>query len=212
MKIITAIEPYRSKNIMSESSNDDLSFFEEMQDVKPLANVNKIAAHNGANRQESLAQQLKREALEKQVALDDNGLSVDYVVPVDPLDFITYKQDGVQDGVYKNLRLGKYHIDSRLSLKHLKFDDARLSLFNTIVESHQRGIRTLLVDHGIGLHSKPFAGFMKSYVNQWLSEISQVIAFHTALKQHGGLGCTYVLLKKHPNQKQINRDLHQRRA
>lgn len=197
---------------MSSSTENELSFFEEMQDVTPLNSVNKVSVLDVAKKQESLAQQLKREALEKQVALDDNGLSVDYVVPLDPMDFISYKQDGVQEGVYKNLRLGKYHIDSRLTLKHMKFDDARLSLFNTIVDCHKRGIRTLLIDHGIGLNSKPFAGFMKSYVNQWLSEIEQVIAFHTALKQHGGLGCTYVLLKKHPNQKQINREVHQRRG
>ena len=197
---------------MTSSVNDDLSFFEQMQDVKPLANINKIASTRPKNKQDSLSKQLKRQALEKQVALDDNGLSVDFVVPLDPLDYITYKQDGVQEGVYKNLRLGKYHIDTRLSLKHLKFDEARLSLYNTIVDCHQRGIRTLLIDHGIGLQSKPFPGFMKSYVNQWLTEINFVIAFHTALKQHGGLSCTYVLLKKHPNQKQINREVHQRRG
>jgi DNA-nicking Smr family endonuclease len=52
---------------------------------------------------------------------------------------------------------------------------------------------------------------MKSYVNQWLREMKMVIAFHTALKQHGGLGAVYVLLKKHPNQKQINREQHQKR-
>ncbi len=195
---------------MASLSNDEFSFFAEMEDVKPLGKVNK--ADIGKPKEASLRQQLKREALNKQIALDDNGLSIEHVTPVDPHDFITYKQDGVQDGVYKNLRLGKYNIDSRLSVKHLKFDDARLQLFSTIMECHGRGIRTLLVDHGLGLQSKPFPGFMKSYVNQWLQEIDAVIAFHTAMKQHGGLGSVYVLLKKHPNQKQINREIHQKRG
>jgi DNA-nicking Smr family endonuclease len=193
---------------MSES-DEDLSFFEQMQDVKPLAASNK--AQLNTKSEETLAQRLKREALEKQVALDDNGLSVEYVQPVDPYDFITYKQDGIQEGVYKNLRLGKYDIDSRLVLKHLNFDDARLTIYNTLQECHERGIRCILIDHGIGLHSKPFPAFMKSYVNQWLKEMKMVIAFHTALKQHGGLGSVYVLLKKHPNQKLINREQHQKR-
>jgi DNA-nicking Smr family endonuclease len=195
---------------MKASDKQDVSFMDEMSDVKPIAAVNKVVV---ATRQhETLSQRLKREALEKQVALDDNGLSVDYVVPVDPHDFLSYKLDGVQEGVFKNLRLGKYQIDSRLSLQRMKFDDARLALFNTITDCHERGIRTILVDHGLGLQSKPFAGFMKSYVNQWLSEIEAVIAFHTALKQHGGLSSVYVLLKKHPNQKQINREIHQKRS
>lgn len=191
------------------NSDKDMSFFEEMQDVKPLAASNK--AQLNSKGQETLAQRLKREALEKQVALDDNGLSVEYVEPVDPHDFITYKQDGIQEGVYKNLRLGKYDIDSRLVLKHLHFDDARLTIYNTLQECHERGIRCVLIDHGVGLHSKPFPAFMKSYVNQWLREMNMVIAFHTALKQHGGLGAVYVLLKKHPNQKLINREQHQKR-
>jgi DNA-nicking Smr family endonuclease len=192
------------------NNGEDLSFFEQMQDVKPLKQDKKVNLRHKS--QESLAQRLKREALEKQVALDDNGLSIEHVEPIDPHDFITYKQDGIQDGVYKNLRLGKYEIDTRLSLKHLKFDDARLTLYSTLSQCHERGIRSILIDHGIGLHSKPFPGFIKSYVNQWLREMNIVIAFHTALKQHGGLGATYVLLKKHANQKLINRERHQKRA
>lgn len=190
--------------------NDDISFFEQMQDVKPLNQATR--ANLNAKHQETLAQKLKREALEKQIALDDNGLSVEYVKPVDPHDFITYKQDGVQEGVYKNLRLGKYDIDSRLTLKHLSFEDARLNIYTTLTQCHERGIRSLLIDHGMGINSKPFPGFMKSYVNQWLREIDIVIAFHTALKQHGGLGAVYVLLKKHSNQKMINRERHQKRS
>ncbi|MFC4700004.1 DNA endonuclease SmrA [Glaciecola siphonariae] len=196
-------------NNSSKQRDDELSFFEQMQDVKPLNNVNKVHLPNKTP--ETLAQRLKREALEKQIALDDNGLSVEYVKPVEPHDFITYKQDGIQEGVYKNLRLGKYDIDSRLVLKHLSFDDARLTIYSTLKESHERGVRCVLIDHGVGINSKPFPAFMKSYVNQWLREMEMVIAFHTALKQHGGLGSVYVLLKKHANQKLINRERHQKR-
>jgi DNA-nicking Smr family endonuclease len=195
---------------VNERDTQDISFLDEMQDVKPIAKNKHIVIESG--HKETLSQRLKREALEKKIALDDNGLSVDNVKPLDPYDYLSYKQDGVQDGVFKNLRLGKYQIDSRLALRGLKFDDARLSLFDTICDCHERGIRTLLVDHGLGLNSKPFPAFMKSYVNQWLSEIDAVIAFHTALKQHGGLASVYVLLKKHPNQKQINREIHQKRS
>jgi len=195
---------------MNQQNDHDISFMSQMEDVIPIGKVNKVAVANSHT--ESLSQRLKREALEKQIALDDNGLSIDSVTPLDPYAFLSYKKDGVQEGVFKNLRLGKYQIDSRLSLRGVKFDDARLSLFDTITDCHERGIRTLLVDHGMGLQSKPFAGFMKSYVNRWLSEIEAVIAYHTALKQHGGLASVYVLLKKHPNQKQINREVHQKRS
>lgn len=188
---------------------DDADFFKEMADVRPIKQDNTVQHTSRHN--VTLAQSLKRQAIENDVALDDNGLSIDFVQPVDPMDFITYKKDGVQEGVYKNLRLGKYAIDSRLTLKHLKFDDARLQIFQTIQECHKRGVRTLLIEHGVGKNSKPFPAFIKSYVNQWLTEMDPVIAFHTALRHHGGLGAVYVLLKKHANQKTENRELHRKR-
>ena len=179
-----------------------------MSDVKPLLKSNKVVLSSKPS--ETLAQRLKRESLLAEIEKDDNGLSVEKVEPVDPHDFIEYKQDGIQHGVYKNLRLGKYHIDSTLNISHMKFDDARISLYNTIKACHERGVRSLLVQHGMGLKSKPFPGFLKSYVNQWLRQIDMVIAFHTAQKQHGGLASVYVLLKKHPNQKLINREKNRR--
>lgn len=198
---------------MREQNNEETSFFEHMSDVIPLKPTNTVAKTNNKQQESnSLQKQLKRAAIERQVSLDENGLSIEYVQPVDPLDYLMHKQDGVQEGVYKNLRLGKYAIDTRLVLRGLKFDDARMTLYDTISDCHKRGIRTVLVDHGIGQNSKPFPAFLKSYVNQWLQEMDAVIAFHTALKQHGGLGCTYVLIKKSPMQKQINRELHQKRG
>ena len=190
---------------MTTNASHDLdSFLAEMADVKPIETTNTVALNN--KNKETLAQKLKRRALEKEIQQDDNGLSVDKVDPVDPHDFLSYKQDGVQEGVFKNLRLGKYQIDTQLILNHLKFDEARQTLYQTLNDCHERGIRTVLIQHGIGLNSKPFPAFLKSYVNQWLKQIDIVIAYHSALKQHGGLGSVYVLLKKHPNQKLINRE------
>jgi len=189
---------------MSDSQhNDNDSFFSQMSDVRPLTPSNTIAK---VAVKETLAQKLKRRALEREIESEDNGLSVIKVTPLDPHDFLSYKQDGVQEGVFKNLRLAKYQIDTNLMLTHLKFDDARNTLYETLKDCHQRGIRTVLVQHGLGLKSKPFPAFLKSYVNQWLRQMDIVIAYHSALKQHGGLGAVYVLLKKHPNQKLINRE------
>lgn len=188
----------------TNTSNEFDSFLAEMADVKPMQSQNTVTLKN--RNIETLAQKLKRRALEKEIENDDNGLSVDKVNPVDPHEFLSYKQDGVQEGVFKNLRLGKYQIDTHLMLNHLKFDEARQTLYQTLKDCHEKGIRTVLIQHGLGLNSKPFPAFLKSYVNQWLQQIDIVIAYHSALKQHGGLGSVYVLLKKHPNQKLINRE------
>ncbi|TMO58770.1 Smr/MutS family protein, partial [Pseudoalteromonas aurantia] len=52
---------------------------------------------------------------------------------------------------------------------------------------------------------------LKSYTNKWLQEMPQVLAFHSALKCHGGSGSTYVLLRKSDEKKQENRERHAKR-
>lgn len=190
-------------------SAEELSFLQEMQDVKPLPPSDKVDLTGPS--QLTLAQKLKRQAVEETLQQDSNYLSVERVDPLDPYDFLEYKKDGVQEGVYKKLRLGQYQIDEVLNLQMLKIEQARTLLFNTLMESHKRGIRTLLVRHGLGLKSKPFPALVKSYVNQWLRQIPEVLAFHSALKAHGGLAATYVLLRKSEQQRLANRERHQKR-
>lgn len=191
----------------SEQTTNDNPFLAEMGDVTKLADSDTIYSRR---REVSLAKKLKREALEQEHTSDPNPLAIEAVDPVDPHDFLSYKKDGVQDLVFKNLRLGKYSLETRLTIHHLKFKDARQQVFQCIKDCHHKGIRALVIEHGMGLHSKPFPGHLKSYTCQWLQQLDEVIAFHTALKQHGGLGAVYVLLKKNAQQKQLNRDRHQR--
>jgi DNA-nicking Smr family endonuclease len=183
-------------------------FLNELKDVKPIEPTDTVLTGNQKN---ILAQQLKRQAIEANLNLINNYLSVEKVEPVDPYDFISFKQDGVQQGVFKNLRLGKYKIDFVLNLQQHKFEQARTSLFNHIMNSHKEGDRTLLIKHGLGLRSQPFPAFLKSYVHQWLQQMPEVIAYHTAQPNHGGNSAVYVLLKKNQQQKVNNRELHRKK-
>ncbi len=183
-------------------------FLNELKDVKPIEPTDTVLA---GNQKSTLAQQLKRQAIEASLNLINNYLSVEKVEPVDPYDFISFKQDGVQQGVFKNLRLGKYKIDFVLNLQQHKFEQARTSLFNHIMNSHKEGDRTLLIKHGLGLRSQPFPAFLKSYVHQWLQQMPEVIAYHTAQPNHGGNSAVYVLLKKNQQQKANNRELHRKK-
>ena len=51
-------------------------------------------------------------------------------------------------------------------------------------------------------------GRLKSYLAAWLEEHEQVIAFCSALRQHGGVGAVYVLVKKSVTSKEHNREQH----
>ena len=183
-------------------------FLNEFKDIKPIEQTDTVPTCQQKN---TLAQQLKRQAIEASQNLVNNYLSVEKVEPVDPYDHISFKQDGVQQGVFKNLRLGKYKIDFVLNLQQNKFEHARTLLFTHIIDSHQKGDRTLLIKHGLGLRSQPFPAFLKSYVHQWLQQMPEIIAYHTAQPNHGGNSAVYVLLKKNQQEKANNRELHRKK-
>ncbi|WP_026375665.1 DNA endonuclease SmrA [Aestuariibacter salexigens] len=195
---------------MANSTSERDLFWQEMGDVKPLRQDDPKVTIRSSQMDEETARR-RRESAQRLHNKDPNFLSVEAVTPVDPMDELSFKKDGVQHGVFKNLRLGKYQIDSTLNLQSLSFEQARQQVFDTINQCHKKGVRTLLIRHGLGINSKPFAGFMKSYVNRWLRQMDAVIAFHSALKIHGGYGAVYVLLKKSSEEKLLNRELHSKR-
>ncbi|WP_018692884.1 DNA endonuclease SmrA [Algicola sagamiensis] len=190
------------------SKSDDLELFlAEMSDVKRMKSDDKIYEQS-QQLTPTEAQLARQEAAQKEEACDPNYLSMEYVDLIDPYDIIGYKKDGVQEGVYKKLRLGQYQVDSTLNLFGQPLADARRSIFNFLTECYQRNIRTILIQHGMGKQTKPHPGLMKSYVNKWLQEMPEVLAFHSAQKHHGGLGAVYVLLRKSEEKKRENRERH----
>ena len=187
-----------------QNHDDEIdSFFKEMEGVRPISADDRVQLN-------SPEQQIReKRARARQVTTESasyNPLSMEGVKPVAPDDFISYQQPGIQDGVFKNLRLGKYAIEYRLNLKGLTLKECREIFYSTVVRCHNNGTRAMLIQHGKGENSTPFPALKKSYVKHWLDELDEVIAYHTAVRQHGGLAATYVLLKKHPEQKIINRE------
>lgn len=190
--------------------NDDFDLFlQEMDGVKPLSQDSVLPDNTEFS--PTLAQQARRKAAEQEMEYDANYLSMEYVDLVKPDEPFTYKKDGVQDGVYRNLRLGKYQTDATLNLLGKSLSDARRELFYFIEDCHKRGIRTLLIHHGMGRNSKPHPAILRSYVFKWLPQMPIVLACNTAQKQHGGYAATYVLLQKNAEQKRDNRERHAKR-
>jgi DNA-nicking Smr family endonuclease len=200
------VETKMTNNEMLDDGLD--AFLNELKDVKPIQQTDRALTNQPKN---TLAQQLKRQAIEDNQNLINNYLSVEKVETVDPYDHISFRQDGVQHGVFKNLRLGKYKIDFVLNLQQYKFEQARTAIFTQITNSHNEGERTLLIKHGLGLRSQPFPALLKSYLHQWLQQMPEVIAYHTAQPNHGGNSAVYALIKKNQQEKNNNRELHRKK-
>lgn len=183
-------------------------------DVKPLAPAQRergLRKDTSDSLNNSLNQRARREAATAQTYRELNPLGGEFVEPVEPHDPIEFKRDGVQNGVYRNLRLGKYTVDARLDLHHHTVDMARSALYQFVRDCMEADVRCALVTHGKGEGRKTPA-MLKSCVNAWLPQLPEVLAFHSAQKQHGGLGATYILLRKSERKRQQNLEQHQRRS
>jgi len=154
----------------------------------------------------SEAQLKSREAAIQSQKKEANGLTLDEVEPVGPHDIIGFKLDGIQDGVYKKLRLGKYDIHAVLDLHRRTLKQARQAVFEFVRESVDHDLRTVMILHGKGEFSDPPA-LLKSYVNCWLPGMHEVLAFHSATKHQGGAGAVVVLLRK-SGKKHESRERH----
>ncbi|GLQ33108.1 DNA endonuclease SmrA [Litoribrevibacter albus] len=179
-------------------------FLKEVGDVQPLKQQNKADIKKETEVTPGLL--ARKQAAVSDLPTDTNFLTteqdyIEFVLPQDPLE---YKKDGVQEGVYKKLRQGKYTMDARLDLHHHTVEQARKAVFQFIQDCLKYDIRTGIIVHGKGEREEPRA-LLKSYTNKWLKEIPEVLAFHSALKQNGGVGAVYVLLKKSESEKQKNR-------
>lgn len=185
-------------------SDDDLELFrQQMIGVQKLKNVNSV--DDKKTPCATPGQVYCRKTAEIQSS-DENPLSTEFVDSVDPLDILSFKRDGIQQGVFRRLKQGRYTVDATLDLHRLSIEEARQAVYRFIRDSAEMDVRTALISHGKGIRSKGRPAILKSYVAKWLPMIPDVMAFHSAQNFHGGVGSVYVLLRKSRNQKDINRE------
>jgi len=192
---------------MSDTNNDpeEQLFLQEMQGVKPLQTKERVELRKADTSQVSAA--ARRQAAQQQPEEQDgNRLQTSEVKRVGPHDVIGYKRPGIQDGVFRKLRLGKYETEARLDLHRRTIDEARRELYRFIQDCMAHDIRSVLVLPGKGDRNINDPAVLKSYLVHWLEELDEVQAYHTAQPHHGGAGAFYVLLRKSERKKQAARE------
>lgn len=175
---------------MNQDDND--LFLDAMQDVTPLpTGGNRVApARKPAPTLADIARQQAAQAIPPKA--DDNPLTLPDDLPLcDPHDLSGLRKNGVQEGVYRKLRLGQYPVQDSLDLHRLNLKDARAQVHLFLERAHRQGLRTLLVTHGKGA-----TGLMKSHCWHWLTQHPLVLAWHSATPRQGGAGATLVLIRK----------------
>jgi DNA-nicking Smr family endonuclease len=105
---------------------------------------------------------------------------------------------GIDRKLLRRLRAGAFEVELRIDLHGLLAAEARESVREALLGALAAGRRCALVIHGRGLHSAD-EPVLKRALPDWLAEPplgERVMAFASATSEDGGLGATYVLLRK----------------
>lgn len=172
-------------------------------DVKPIKIERRVVINKHTDDSKTLAH--RREVAESEAARVDDPLAGEPVEMVDPLAELSFRRPGVQHGVFRNLRQGRYVVEARLDLHKMNVERARKEVYQFIKDCVQNDVRTALITHGKG-EAREQPAMLKSCVAHWLPQLEEVLAFHSAQKQHGGVGATYILMRKSERKKQETRD------
>lgn len=182
----------------------------EADDVRPLSKGRDKADVNSTSRTPSEAQ-LARRASAVEEDESNNFLTDEFVDLLPHHDPMEYRRDGIQIGVLERLRHGGYAPEARLNLIKQPVRNCRRELFTFLQDAIKHDLRCLLVVHGRGKALDSHANVVRSYVAKWLMQFEQVQAYSSATSAHGGIGATYVMLRKSERARARNRERQQKR-
>jgi DNA-nicking Smr family endonuclease len=187
-------------------NDEDFDLFRKaVADVHPIRQVDKVVLTDNRKSVSAPGQVYRRLTAQKRV-VDDNFLPSGYVALVDPQAIVSFKREGVQNGVFDKLQQGRYPIMAALDLHLMSIDVAREAVYSFIKTCMRRDERTVLITHGKGVRQKEVQGVLKSCVVRWLPMMNEVTAFHSAQPCHGGSGAVYVMLRKSEEAKAKTRE------
>ncbi|CDG55256.1 MULTISPECIES: DNA endonuclease SmrA [Halomonadaceae] len=194
---------------MNQPLRDDLDFRALVGDVKPLPPRNR--ADPGANRKSPSESQLARREWAEEERVARNFLSDDFVDLLPPFDPMEYRREGIQQGVVDKLKHGGYSVQSQLHLLRRPLTECRRMLFPFIQEAYAHDLRSVMIVHGRGREIDSPANVLRSYLAKWLCQFEEVQAYVSAQPSEGGLGATWVMLRKSDRAKANNRERQQKR-
>jgi DNA-nicking Smr family endonuclease len=114
---------------------------------------------------------------------------------LDTGDEISFRRDGVQDGVMRKLKRGEYRVEEVCDLHGLRVDEAKAALREFLAAALAHKLRCVRIIHGKGKGSGPRGPVLKTAVNMILRKTAPVLAFTSARRVDGGTGAINVLLK-----------------
>lgn len=109
---------------------------------------------------------------------------------------LSFRRDGIQNRVFKQLRQQAFPIEAELDLHGLRIEEAWAAVEKFLQRCLVKNVYCVCIVHGKGDRCGEAHPVLKNKLNQWLRHYTAVLAFHSALPRRGGAGAVYLLLKK----------------
>ena len=177
---------------MSDSpSFEDLLKEEGAHDVQKLTRVRADVGRAPVDR-EALAR--ARRLAEKGQDLDFSGFSTDEPPMLAADALLEWQRDGFKR-VKRHLDVERFDADYRLDLHGRTVEQSALAIQEMLERARKYRWARLQIVHGVGRRSAEGKPLLKSYVNKWLREVDDLIAFASARRRDGGAGALNILTR-----------------
>ncbi len=181
------------KTAEQEQAEDFELFQKEMRGVQKMDHGN-IAQVNQPTKKKLDAQTLaKRAAAEGPMQTDETILSDTQAMlnPVGSQASLSYRIATLQHKVFEDLKAGNLRWFEAVDLHGCTVEEARVAVLQIIQMAKDENQNVIKIVHGKGPEA-----ILKNYVNGWLRQHRDVLAFVSAPEKQGGTGAVLVLLKR----------------
>ena len=177
-----------------QEQEDDFDLFQKsMQGVKKMDTSN-IAPIEKNKKKKMDAQTLaKRASATGPMQIDNAELSDTQAMlnPVASQATLSYRIATLQHKVFEDLKAGNLRWFEAVDLHGCTVEDARAAVLQIIQMAKDENQNVIKIVHGKGPEA-----ILKTYVNGWLRQHRDVLAFVSAPEKQGGTGAVLVLLKR----------------
>lgn len=173
---------------------DDWALFQ-----KEVKGVTRLKSANTAHIQKPKKKKLDAQILAKRVAAEgssdhENEIMSDTQAALNPVgsqQALNYRIATLQHRVFEDLKQGKIRWFEAVDLHGCTIEQARSAVLQVIQIAKEANQNVVKIVHGKG----PDA-ILKTYVNGWLRQHRDILAFVSAPENQGGTGAVLVLLKR----------------
>lgn len=176
------------------NEEDDLDLFrKQMQGVQKMDTGNIAKFEKSIKRKPDAQTLAKRAAAMGPMETDDAELSDTQAMlnPVGSQVSLSYRIATLQHKVFEDLKAGNLRWFEAVDLHGCTVEEARSAVLQIIQMAKDENQNVIKIVHGKGPEA-----ILKSYVNSWLRQHRDVLAFVSAPEKQGGTGAVLVLLKR----------------